>query len=235
MERRSTDRSGTIISNEIDVGKTVTSSLGYRFTYDTRRSGLNPNAGVLFEWGQDFAGVGGDNRFVKSTVKVVGQTFAFNEEVVLRATFEGGALNWSSGDNRATDRFILGPNIIRGFEPGGIGPRQIDAANNVDDALGGNFYAALRFDADFPLGLPEEYGIRGGLFYDIGNLWDLTDSAGASGANVFGESGSARHVIGVSILWDTPIGPLRFNFSNALKKRSFDKEQQFDLTLSTRF
>ena len=54
-------------------------------------------------------------------------------------------------------------------------------------------------------------------------------------AAVDGESGSFRHVLGVSILWDTPIGPLRFNFTDAIKKEDFDRDQSFDLTLSTSF
>ena len=91
-----------------------------------------------------------------------------------------------------------------------------------------------RFEADFPLGLPEEIGIRGGVFYDIGNLWDLSD-VNTTGGNIVGADGSFRHVIGFALFWDTPIGPLRFNFTHALEKEAFDKEQTFDFTLSTTF
>jgi outer membrane protein insertion porin family len=232
MQARDPSESGAIITREIGVGDTWDSSIGYTYTYDTRRTGLNPNAGVLFEFGQDFGGLGGDNKFIKTNAKFVGQTRIANEEITLRATLEAGALHWRSGDNRIVNRYILNPRIIRGFEPGGIGPR--DTGGGADDALGGNMFVAARFDAEFPIGLPEEYGITGGVFYDIGNLWNL-DDVDLSGGSVVGESGSARHVIGVSILWDTPIGPLRFNFSEALQKETFDKEQQFDLTISTQF
>ncbi|MFC3118069.1 BamA/TamA family outer membrane protein [Jhaorihella thermophila] len=37
------------------------------------------------------------------------------------------------------------------------------------------------------------------------------------------------------MLWTTGLGPLRFNFTKALKKESYDKEQSFDLTLQTSF
>jgi outer membrane protein insertion porin family len=130
------------------------------------------------------------------------------------------------------DRFLLSSDTIRGFEPGGIGPRDLTETNK--DPLGGNLYVAARSEAEFPLGLPEEYGITGGVFYDVGNLWDLSD-VDLSGGDVVGESGSFRHVIGFSILWDTPIGPLRFNFSDAIKKEDFDREQSFELTVSTTF
>ncbi|WP_394402143.1 outer membrane protein assembly factor BamA [Sulfitobacter sp. 1A15299] len=220
------------IQNEIDAGALFSSSVGYTYTYDTRRSGLDPTQGVLFEFGQDFAGLGGDNEYIKTTAKIAGEKRIFNEEVTLRATLEGGALSWNSGTNRAVDRFILGPSIMRGFEPGGIGPR--DQSNGVDDALGGNLFAVARFEAEFPLGLPEEYGITGGVFYDVGNLWDLSD-VNTTGGSIVGESGSFRHVIGLSLFWDTPLGPLQFNVSDALKKESFDKEQSFEVTLRTTF
>ncbi len=220
------------IQNEIDAGAVFSSSLGYTYTYDTRRTGIDPTQGYLFEFGQDFAGLGGDNQYIKTTAKVGAEKRLFNEEVTLRATLEGGALAWNSGTNRAVDRFILGPSIMRGFEPGGIGPR--DQSNGADDPLGGNLFAVARFEAEFPLGLPEEYGISGGVFYDVGNLWDLSD-VNTTGGSIVGEDGSFRHVIGVSVFWDTPLGPLQFNVSEALKKEDFDKEQSFEITLRTRF
>ncbi|MEO0939752.1 MAG: outer membrane protein assembly factor BamA [Pseudomonadota bacterium] len=232
MVARDPNNAGVIQAGEIGVGVQSASSIGYTYTYDTRITGLNPNAGVLLEFGQDFAGLSGDSEYIRTTARAVAQTKVLNEEVTLRATLEGGALAWGSGANRTIDRFVLGPNIIRGFEPGGIGPR--DQSGTADDALGGNLYIAARFEAEFPLGLPEEYGIMGAVFYDVGNLWDL-DGANLAGGTVVGESGSFRHVIGFSILWDTPVGPLRFNFTDAIKKESFDRDQSFDLTLTTRF
>ena len=95
-------------------------------------------------------------------------------------------------------------------------------------------YLVGRVEAEFPLGLPEEYGIRGGVFYDVGNLWDLSD-VNLGGNAVDGESGSFRHVIGVSIYWDTPVGPLQFNISDAIRKEDYDREQKFEVTLRTQF
>lgn len=223
---------GNTIQDDIDAGAQFASSIGYRYTYDTRRGGLDPTAGVLFEFSQDFAGLGGDANYIKTVAKVVGERKFLNEELTLRATLEGGALAWSSGNNRAVDRFILGPSVIRGFEPGGIGPR--DTSGIETDPLGGNLYVVARFEAQFPLGLPEEYGISGGVFYDVGNLWDL-DEVNINGGNIQGESGSFRHVIGVSVNWDTPLGPLQFNFSKPLKSEDFDEEQNFEVTLRTEF
>jgi len=241
--------SGDVINSEIARGSLWTSSLGFRYTYDTRLTGLNPNAGWLFEVGSDFAGLGGDNKFIKTTARLVAQTKVLNEEVTLRASLETGSLHWmGNSTSRVTDRFVLTSDIFRGFEPGGIGPRDLSdrpADGGVsDDALGGNLYAAARFEALFPIGLPEELGLTAGVFYDVGNLWGLENAflpdagdCGAGGASscIVGGSGSFRHVVGVSFLWKTGFGPLQFNFSKPLKKESFDKEQNFELTVSTRF
>ena len=143
-------------------------------------------------------------------------------------------LNFSSGTSRVTDRYLIGGSIMRGFAPDGIGPREVGTDSSgaaYNDALGGNVYAVAKIEAEFPLGLPEEYGIRGGVFYDVGSVWDLD----LSNANVLYEDFSLRHVIGVSIFWDSVVGPLRFNFSKALEKEDFDDEQTFNLTVSTRF
>ncbi|WP_299675020.1 outer membrane protein assembly factor BamA [uncultured Roseobacter sp.] len=232
MTARETPENGVVIGNEIAVGEQTSSSVGYQFTYDTRIGGLDPNSGYLLQFSQDFAGLGGDAQYIQTVARAIGETRVFNEEVTLRASIEGGALAWSDGTNRAVDRFLNNTNIIRGFEPGGIGPRDLSVSG--EDPLGGNLYLAARFEAEFPLGLPEEYGIMGGVFYDVGNFWDLSD-VNTTGGTIVGEGGSFRHVIGFAILWDTPVGPLRFNFTDAIKKEDFDRDQSFELTLSTTF
>jgi outer membrane protein insertion porin family len=127
---------------------------------------------------------------------------------------------------------------MRGFRADGIGPRELDcrvAAIVVDDALGGYLYAVAKLEAEFPLGLPEEYGIRGGVFYDVGSVWGLDDSFAAGDPTVLYADNSWRHVIGLSVFWTTPIGPLRFNFTKALQKEARDDEQKFNVSISTRF
>ncbi len=227
---------GSIIDNEADRGDIWKSSVGYTYRYDTRRRGLDPTRGYLFEFGQDFGGLGGDYTFIKTTAKAVAEAKVWHEEVTLRATLEGGMLYSPDGDSRIDDRYIVTSRNIRGFEPYGIGPRERGnnpSGGTFDDALGGNYYAVARFEAEFPLGLPEELGISGGLFYDVGSLWGV-DSASGIGT-VFYDDFSLRHVIGASIFWETPIGPLRFNFSKALRKEEFDREQSFDFTVSAQF
>lgn len=223
--------SSTILLGEEAQGTPIGSSIGYAYSYDNKIGGLNPNSRMLLRFSQDFAGLGGDVKYLKTEALGVLETKVMNEEVTLRAIVEGGAVVTAGGyTSRVTDRYF-GNSKIRGFEANGIGPRDLTAGNQ--DALGGNMFAVARFEADFPLGLPEEYGIKGGAFLDVGSVWGLDNTAGTGGP--VDDSAKLRSTIGLSVLWDTPLGPLRFNFSKALKKEAYDKEQRFDLTISTKF
>lgn len=220
--------SSTILQADEALGSQITSAFGYSYSYDTRIGGLDPNRGVLLRFGQDFAGLGGDITSVTTTALASYQVKAFREEVTLRAELEGGVVMTSGDDTRFLDRFT-GNRKIRGFEPNGIGPRDLTVPNR--DALGGNYFAVARLEAEFPLGLPEEYGITGGIFADVGSVWGLDNTLGVP----VDDSLHLRSSVGFSVFWTTPIGPLRFNFSRAIAKQSYDEEQNFDLTVSTKF
>lgn len=213
-----------LIKDEQARGAEVTSSLGYSYSYDNRRTGLNPLGGVLLRFSQDFAGLGGDAKYISTTGFAVAERKVLQEEVTLRAIFEGGSIvSYGDYTTRVTDRFF-GAGKIRGFERNGIGPRE------SGDALGGNMFTSVRFEADFPLGLPQEYGITGGAFYDIGSVWGLDNLGDAVGADY-----ATRQSVGLSMFWTTPIGPLRLNFSRTLEKQDFDLDRNFELTISSKF
>ena len=99
--------------------------------------------------------------------------------------------------------------------------------------MGGNAYAVARLEAEFPLGLPEEYGLSGGMFLDYGAVSDIGRSAGAY--KVEYNDFTPRTIIGLSIFWDTPVGPLRFNFTEPLDVQPNDVTKRFDVTISTEF
>lgn len=221
---------GAVIGEELALGNISESGLGYTLSFDSRRTGLDPDAGVLARIEQDFSGLGGDTTSLKTTGLISGEMKVLGEEVTLIGTIEGGMLSYSKGQSRVVDRFQLGSGIMRGFEPGGIGPREYDSVNGVNDALGGDKFAAMRLEALFPVGLPEEYGITGGVFYDVGNLWGLEYDS----ADIQYEKGAWRQAAGVSIIWITPVGPFRFNFSRAIAKELLDTANDFELTLATR-
>jgi outer membrane protein insertion porin family len=221
---------GSIIQSEVDLGQEESAYSKVTYTYNTLRDGLDPNFGLLVKLSQEISGFTGDGESSKTSALAMLQRKVLNEEVLVKGTIEGGVLNY--GNSRVTDRFFLGSALMRGFEPGGIGPREIvNDGFLINDALGGNTFAVFSLEAEFSLGLPAEYGIDGGLFFDVGNLWSLDNV----NENVIYDGGSWRSVLGASLFWKTPIGPLRFNFSRPLKKETFDREQNFDLTIRTQF
>ena len=146
----------------------------------------------------------------------------------MRATLEGGALHSFSGtSSHVTDRFFLSSRQVRGFNSRGIGPRDL-SDNTSNDVLGGNRYVAARLEAEFPLGLPSEYGLTGSIFADAGSLWSLDDRMGG---RCFGSGGTPiancvlvddsfdlRSAVGFGLLWDTPIGPVAHGLQQASGK-----------------
>ena len=221
---------GSIVEDEITRGRLDDAGFGFTYRYDTRGVGLDPSSGIAVIYNQDFGGMAGDKgTFSKSTIRTIGERAIMNEDVVLRGVLEAGLLHHTGGSSRVTDRFFLPATVLRGFEFAGMGPRQRDGT--INDALGGNKYTVAKFEMDFPLGLPEEYGMSGGAFYHAGNLWDT----GASGNRLLYDNGAWRHVVGATLYWTTPIGPLRFDFTRALKKETHDEERTFDMSIATRF
>lgn len=210
---------------EAAQGGQFASAIGYRYVFDSRDTGFNPNAGVLIDTGIEYAGLGGDQEYLKSTMRIVGETKILNEEVTLRGILEAGSIDFrDSFQGRAVDRFTQ--KVIRGFEPNGMGPVQ------AGEHLGGNLFAAAKFEAEFPLGLPAEFGITGGAFYDVGSIWSVDTVVPPLATST---SFKPRHVIGFSLFWESPFGPIRMDFSHALQKEPFDIERNFDFSVRTDF
>lgn len=222
--------SSDVIKAEGARGNQTGVGAGLTYSFDSRRTGLNPNAGVLLRLSADIGGLGSDYKYFRAEALARAQTKVLNDQVTLSATFEGGILQGLDGGvSRFTDRYHLGPSKLRGFATNGQGPRDLTATNQ--DALGGNYYAVARLEAEFPLGIPEEYGLTGGVFLDAGALWGLDNNLGGA----IDDDAHLRSSIGASLFWTTPIGPLRLNYSHAIAKESYDKENEFELTISSQF
>lgn len=218
-----------------EVGTTVASIAGYTYVWDDRLSGLHPKGGLMFTFGQNFAGLGGQVKYVNTTFTALAETKTLNDAVTFRVSFEGGAYSGYGGyTTTANDRYFQA-GTMRGFQPSGLGPRDISIPSK--NALGGNIFALAHFESEFPVGLPEEYGFKGGAFLDVGSVWGLSSSENAmldakSQATV---SANLRAVLGLSVFWKTPLGPLRFDFTRAIKKEDYDKVQNFNFTIATKF
>ncbi len=234
------DDTSLIIFNE--QGALTTSALAFTYVYDRRNSVVDPTAGFVFTLNQDFAGLGGDTRYSKTRGTLRGFTSFFEEALILSATLEGGYI-YSQYGTRITDRFNAGGDSFRGFARNGIGPRDVCGVGecvpdfqkdlSVDEAVGGNIFSILRLDASFPLGIPDEYGIYGGVFSDIGSLWGLDDNQGSMGP--VDDNFELRSSIGVSLFVETPFAPLRFNYAWPIQYVDTDVLERFRFTIQTRF
>ena len=209
----------------LDEGDFVTSSLSYALIYDTRDDIALPSMGLIIRGTQVFAGLGGDVQFIQSTAKMA-YYHPFTRDIVGSMTLSGGAIYGIGEDVRVVNRFFLGGQTLRGFESGGVGPR--DAV--TDDAIGGNVYAALSGEMRFPIGLPNDFGVLGRAFVDAGTLLDPD----VSGANLQ-DSKNPRVSIGVGLSWRSPFGPIRVDLAQAVIKEDFDKDEFFRFSFGTRF
>lgn len=221
---------------ELLQGPVLTSLVGYTLAYNTLDNNKNPTSGLLIEGKQDFAGVGGDVNFIRSTIDARYYTDIIPDIVtVFRA--QGGHIQSWNGDNlRMLDHFKLGPNLVRGFAPAGIGPRDMTPGTS-QDALGGTLYWGASVELQVPLYfIPKDVGMRGAIFADAGSLWDYQGPTSGLGQTiVLEDDNSIRSSVGVGLIWDSPFGPLRFDYAIPLTKEGYDRTQEFRFGGGTRF
>lgn len=207
-------------------GKRLTSAIAQRITYDTRDSTLEPTEGGVIRFDTEIAGIGGDARYA-STRLGANYYIPIRDQWIFSALGEVGYIvGWGDEDVRINERFYIGGATLRGFERSGIGPR--DTATN--DSLGGNQFYRGSVELGFPVGLPEEFGVRGHLFSDFGSLWGVDDN----GAGIEDES-SLRVSVGVGGSWRSPLGPIRIDLAAPVVKEDFDIEEVFRFSFGTSF
>jgi outer membrane protein insertion porin family len=96
--------------------------------------------------------------------------------------------------------------------------------------LGGkNFYTGT-LEMGFPLGLPEDFKIRGRIFTDICSAWDLDKT----NADVLDEA-TARISVGAGISWLSPFGPIIMDLGFAVVDEPFDQDELFSFSFGTQF
>ncbi len=213
-------------------GIAITSALGTSLRYDTRNHPNNPNRGIYLFGSTNFAGLGGDVQYVR--VQGEGRAYypLFEKITLVGRVVAGHIEGWGGDGVRLLDVFYRGGETIRGFEKSGYGSRDLLSG----DALGGQTYWAANAEIRFPLPLlPESLGMGGAVFADAGSLFNATKSAkSVVGANLADES-SIRAAVGASLLWKSPVGPLRFDYAFPLQYEDYDKLQRFRFGASTKF
>ena len=240
------------VRRELAQGPVLTSLVGYDLSRNTLDNNRNPTSGTIAVLKQDFAGVGGDVQFIRTTVDARAY-YEVMSDIVGVLHLQGGYItNWGGQGVRMLDHFFMGPQLVRGFAPSGIGPRDLsNYPATPGDALGGSIYWGASLEFQTPLYfLPKESGVKVAMFADAGSVWDyrgptswlnpacpkIPDYAAGCGApgtptgEILALSNNNMFVntsVGVGILWASPFGPIRIDFAYPITKQFFDRKQWF--------
>lgn len=204
------------------------SSYGYSLVYDTRNNRQNPSRGVYLDWSQDIAGLGGDVNYIRSTAEARAYYPIYKRVTLVGRLIGGYITGWGDEDVRLVDAFYKGGETIRGFDSAGLGPRDLEG-----DALGGTAFYAGTVEIRFPIPfLPDELGFGGAVFADAGSVFgsDVDKST-----TPFEDSEEIRTSVGASLLWNSPVGPLRADFAYVINKADFDETELFRFGAATKF
>ncbi len=208
-----------------EEGESLESAISHELKYDTRDNRFNPHEGFALRLRNELAGLGGDVFYFKSSV---GGEYHYPLAEKWTVTVDGeiGNIIGLGQDTRISDRYFLGGTKCRGFESSGVGPRD----SLTDDALGGkNFYAGT-LEMGFPLGLPDDYNVRGRVFTDVCSAWDLDKT----NADVLDEA-TPRVSAGVGVSWLSPFGPIVLDLGFAVADEPFDENEMLSFSFGTQF
>jgi outer membrane protein insertion porin family len=225
----------------LSEGEVLKSIISTSLAYDTRNHPRSPNSGYYFLVSSDFAGAGGDVQFIRVQAEARAYYPIYDGVTLVGRAIAGHIEGWGGEDVRLLDLFFRGGETVRGFERSGIGPRDL----NTGDALGGKTYWAATAEVRFPFPfLPENLGMSGAVFADAGSVFDASQmvkdlNASCNPADTttvcLADDASVRASAGVSLLWNSPLGPLRLDYAFPLLSESYDKEQRLRFGASTKF
>ena len=207
------------------AGDKTLSEVGHSLAYDRRNSKVSPSEGYIVRMSNDLAGLGGDTSYLRNQL-LGAHYFKISDGWVTTTRGSAGMIAGIGEDIGLSDRFFVGGDNLRGFETGGIGPRDTVSG----DALGGELMFTGGVEVTVPLGLPKELGVSGKLFTDFGSLMTVNPS----GTNVV-DSGSLRSSAGVGVTWVSPVGPISLDFAQAMTQESYDKTEVMRVNFGTKF
>ena len=227
VEVRNVDSDASYYIREQE-GKTVLSSISHSLTYDRRDNRIEPTRGYYVRYGNEIAGLGGDEKFLRTTL-AAGQYFNLADETVFSLSGTAGyLLAYNDDPIGITQRFYLGGDTLRGFDDAGVSPRD----SRSGDPLGGLWNYTGSAELRFPLGVPKELGVRGKVFMDVGSIGGLSEDIDGGDVN---NSSSLRMSVGTGVIWTSPMGPINIDLAVPVLKEDYDDKQFFRLNFGSRF
>ena len=218
------DSTSTFIKEQ--KGKRVNSIIGQALQYDKLNDRLNPTDGYRIRLDLDYYGLIGDSEHFATEFKLANFYRITDSGGVFLGSFLEAGYIASIKEVKINDRFFLNGDRLRGFKNLGIGPRD----TSTSDALGGEIYYVARNELHFPLGLPEELGVSGLAFADIGTVYNTSSSG-----SLIEDETSLRASAGLGLTWISPFGPVKFFLSNPFLKENYDKKEIFRFSFGTTY
>lgn len=218
------DRNASIYIKE-EEGRYSNSSIGQTMVYDKRDSAINPKEGYYLSFGNDVAGLGGDEKYLKFDGKAY-KYFTLADYYTFKLFINGGYITGYGDENvRLSNRYYLGGSTLRGFEFAGIGARD----KFTKDALGGNWMIYSGAEMSFPVGL-DEVGVRGRTFVDMGILGKPDDI----NEDYVEYSDTPRVAAGFGFQWQSPMGQIDVDLAFPIVKEDYDETEVFRLNFGSR-
>lgn len=218
------DRNASIYIKE-EEGRYSNSSIGQTMVYDKRDSAINPKEGYYLSFGNDVAGLGGDEKYLKFDGKAY-KYFTLADYYTFKLFINGGYITGYGDENvRLSNRYYLGGSTLRGFEFAGIGARD----KFTKDALGGNWMIYSGAEMSFPIGL-DEVGVRGRTFVDMGILGKPDDI----NEDYVEYSDTPRVAVGFGFQWQSPMGQIDVDLAFPIVKEDYDETEVFRLNFGSR-
>ena len=214
---------------------TTTSDIGFSFGYNTLDDYIKPTHGMMFSLTEDFAGIGGSLKFLKTEGAFTVYHPLFWDMVGQLTASSGYIQGYGGMSVPIEERFFRGGDTFRGFKLAGIGPRDISVQGDYG-AIGGDFYAIGTAQARLPDLLPADYGMNFALFSDFGTLGHL-DSPSRCSPHVIGctirDNLALRVSAGLSVKWKSPFGPVQIDLGVPLVKAPYDKTEFIHFSAGT--
>lgn len=217
------DSASQLIKDQI--GTDLLSEVSTTLSYDLTDQRQNPTKGYAVAAGFDLAGLGGSIKHLRSTARAA-YFYPIADQWVFSVKGAAGYIVGLGADVHFLERFFIGGDDLRGFATSGVGPRD----KISDDALGAEWKYTGTVQLTLPLGLPNEFGISGRVFADMGSSGQLNPT----NSNV-DDTGSVRVASGLGVTWKSPFGPIGMDAALPLVKEGFDKDEIFRVNFGTRF
>jgi outer membrane protein insertion porin family len=211
---------------QLAAGTTYGSIFGYTYSYSDLDDARLPTSGSAFSFGQQFAGFGGNLKYIRTNATFATYKSFLDGSVIGSLTLNSGYITGYDGTPvPIQQRFFKGADSFRGFALAGVGPRDLDAATNTG-ALGGDVFAIGTFAARLPNLLPESYGVGLSLFSDFGTVGRIDNVIRTcSQISCVKDNLAFRASAGISIQWKSPVGPVQIDLGLPIVKAPYDRAQ----------